>query len=401
MGGGASRNETDDSSIGATNPDGKNVKFDNKTAHVVNKMGLKKKQAVELYDVYYRVREPVDGLVYRRQFHALLKIPPSTFSELLFTRFATRKDESMSLEEFLCSLWSFLSFHHHMMGAYLFFLFDQPNTGTLSLDVARSMLGLVRTMHFDHCQPSEKDKLNYDRDIQNLLNSNELRKQNCLTVTKFVYWSQAHLNLFKAFEVIHESCRKAVISEKFWETQQQQRAKRSEMSNADYMLIVLRVRQRKKDEHKASSKKGMKTIEVAPVHPPGTHKSIHEHTQRSSERNTYTSTSTTTSSDSGGRRTPPRPKSDDVSDDVRKRKKKNKSLEQVERVGRSRMQQARRLARTTSKVVASIIDNFANANPAGVTIIYSDPNTHSHGDREQREEPPPPPKETTEVMSFF
>lgn len=268
---------------------------------------------MELYDVYYAVREPVDGHVYSRHFHSLLKLTPSTFSELLFARFVMRHAESMSLEEFLCSLWSFLSFHNHMMGDYLFFLFDEPNNGALSLDSARSMLGLVRSMHRDHCNPSDKDMANYDRDIQNLLNSNELRKQNCLTMAKFGYWAQAHLNLFQAFEAIHSSCRKRVVSEKFWETQQQQRAQRPEMANASYMLIALRARQRKKDEKKASAK-GVRTIQVAAKHSPSNHKSIRDHTQRSSERNSTHSinTTNTNTSDSGGRRTPPKPKVRDV-----------------------------------------------------------------------------------------
>lgn len=86
---------------------------------------------------------------------------------------------------------------------------------------------------------------------------------------------------------------------------------------------------------------------------------------------------------------------------MKQRKKKNKSLQQIERVGRSRMQRAARLARSTSRVVANIIENFANARPAGVNIIYDDSCTHSHISSTDDEPPPPPKPETTEVMSFF
>jgi hypothetical protein len=48
---------------------------------------------------------------------------------------------------------------------------------------------------------------------------------------------------------------------------------------------------------------------------------------------------------------------------VHKRKNKNKSLEQEERLQRSRLKQAANMARRTSRVVSNIMDNFLRDMP--------------------------------------
>ena len=48
---------------------------------------------------------------------------------------------------------------------------------------------------------------------------------------------------------------------------------------------------------------------------------------------------------------------------VHKRKNKNKSLEQEERLERSRLKQAANMARRTSRVVSNIMDNFLRDMP--------------------------------------
>ena len=223
---------------------------------------------MELYDLFYQIREPSDDLVYRKGYFQLLDLHKSAFSELVFSRFAWKRPDSLTLLEFLCSVWSFLSFPTHMMGAYLFFLFDQDNTGSLSLDSTRSLLGLIRTMHRDMCSPSQADMVNFDRDIENLLHSTEERKKKLGTdmpMAKFVYWSNAHLNLFKSFGMVHTNARKHVMSAKFWDQLMEQRKRKSEMANANYMYLVMMEGNLKKKNINTNSKSQVKSIAVSPM----------------------------------------------------------------------------------------------------------------------------------------
>lgn len=70
-----------------------------------------------------------DGLMHPRHFNELLHLKHSTFSDLLFARFALTSPDRLLVVEFICTIWNFLSFHVHMMGPYIFFLCDKENTG--------------------------------------------------------------------------------------------------------------------------------------------------------------------------------------------------------------------------------------------------------------------------------
>ena len=92
--------------------------------------GLNKLQAAELYHVYtISHNNSHDGLMHQEHFNRLLCIKQSTFSELMFSKFALSSPDRLLPIEFMCCVWNFLSFHVHMMGPYIFFLYDYKNSG--------------------------------------------------------------------------------------------------------------------------------------------------------------------------------------------------------------------------------------------------------------------------------
>jgi hypothetical protein len=203
--------------------------------------GFDNDHIMQMHRVYDVACTSSDHRLHSAGFNSLFGIDQSTFSDLLFSKFACKQSESICFLGFLSVAWSFLSFPTHMIGAYIFFLFDQGNSGVLCLRQTRSMVRLIMKMHQDMCK-SEAISFSYDsrrvlsKSTHGLLHNTNTEEHRHMTLSRFTSWSKSHQDALLSLEMIQVNAQERLLSVNFWKKLMQGR--RDQDKNGIYVIYV-------------------------------------------------------------------------------------------------------------------------------------------------------------------
>ena len=200
-----------------------------------DELGLTTQEIRQLHDFFNKYDPFGSGKLLIYNFVSSSRIDFSVFFRRVLGLFDIDECGKLSFNEFVCSLWAFLTHSPDAMNVYLFDLYDETKSDELNVTEIKHMM---RDLH----------RKNYDRhdDISAAIDKLGDKKKRDISRADFLQWSAVNPHLLIPAHNLQERMRYMLIGDVFWARIQTRRCATcpSEMSNAakyDRIRALLRM----------------------------------------------------------------------------------------------------------------------------------------------------------------